>query len=125
MVFNATLTICQLYRGDKGTYSVEMKYVCSMLSQCLSMSSLIENARIIICVRDNVNPTIMRSSIMNIAEILPTGRSTTIIQYCIIYCRAIVIVIVWLLDLQLPCCEFESRSWRGVLDTTLCDKVCL
>ena len=22
-------------------------------------------------------------------------------------------------------CEFESRSWRGVLDTTLCHKVCL
>ena len=21
-------------------------------------------------------------------------------------------------------CEFESRSWWGVLDTTLCDKVC-
>ena len=21
-------------------------------------------------------------------------------------------------------CEFESRPWRGVLDTTLCDKVC-
>jgi hypothetical protein len=21
-------------------------------------------------------------------------------------------------------CEFESRSWRGVLDTTLCNKVC-
>ena len=21
-------------------------------------------------------------------------------------------------------CEFESRSFRGVLDTTLCDKVC-
>jgi hypothetical protein len=21
-------------------------------------------------------------------------------------------------------CEFESRSWRGVLDTTLCDEVC-
>ena len=21
-------------------------------------------------------------------------------------------------------CEFEHRSWRGVLDTTLCDKVC-
>jgi hypothetical protein len=21
-------------------------------------------------------------------------------------------------------CEFQSRSWRGVLDTTLCDKVC-
>jgi hypothetical protein len=20
--------------------------------------------------------------------------------------------------------EFEPRSWRGVLDTTLCDKVC-
>ena len=22
-------------------------------------------------------------------------------------------------------CEFESSSWRGVLDTTLCDKICL
>jgi len=21
-------------------------------------------------------------------------------------------------------CEFKSRLWRGVLDTTLCDKVC-
>jgi hypothetical protein len=21
-------------------------------------------------------------------------------------------------------CEFEPRSWQGVLDTTLCDKVC-
>ena len=21
-------------------------------------------------------------------------------------------------------CEFQPRSWRGVLDTTLCDKVC-
>jgi len=21
-------------------------------------------------------------------------------------------------------CEFEPRSWRDVLDTTLCDKVC-
>ena len=21
-------------------------------------------------------------------------------------------------------CEFESRLWRGVVDTTLCDKVC-
>ncbi len=21
-------------------------------------------------------------------------------------------------------CEFEPRSWRGVLDTTICDKVC-
>jgi hypothetical protein len=21
-------------------------------------------------------------------------------------------------------CEFESRSWQGVLDTTLCDQVC-
>ena len=21
-------------------------------------------------------------------------------------------------------CEFEPRSWRGVLDTTFCDKVC-
>ena len=31
-----------------------------------------------------------------------------------------VVVIVWQLDLR---CELESRSWRGVLDTTLCDKV--
>jgi hypothetical protein len=23
------------------------------------------------------------------------------------------------------CLEFEPRSWRGVLDTTLCDKACL
>jgi hypothetical protein len=23
-----------------------------------------------------------------------------------------------------PSCEFELRSMRGVLDTTLCDKVC-
>ena len=22
------------------------------------------------------------------------------------------------------CCEFEPRSWRGVLNTTLLDKVC-
>ena len=22
-------------------------------------------------------------------------------------------------------CEFESRSWQGVLDTTLCDQVCM
>jgi len=22
------------------------------------------------------------------------------------------------------CCEFESRSWQCVLDTTVCDKVC-
>ena len=21
-------------------------------------------------------------------------------------------------------CEFDNRSWRGILDTTLCDKVC-
>ena len=41
------------------------------------------------------------------------------------------VVVVWWLDLQLPVQsvpiitrEFERRSWRGVLDTTLCDKVC-
>ena len=42
---------------------------------------------------------------------------------------AIVVLIIWQLDLQLPyaisayhhySCEFEPRSWRGVLDTTLC-----
>jgi hypothetical protein len=42
--------------------------------------------------------------------------------------------IIWLFDLQLPVqsvsayhhksCEFEPRSWRGVLNTTLCDTVC-
>jgi hypothetical protein len=26
-------------------------------------------------------------------------------------------------DYQQQSCEFEPRSWRGVLDTTLCDKV--
>ena len=43
-----------------------------------------------------------------------------------------VVVIVWLLDIQYLCgssyhhwsYEFESRSWRGVLDTTICNKVC-
>jgi hypothetical protein len=42
-------------------------------------------------------------------------------------------VIVWYLILQLPMqsvpittnvVEFESRSWRGVLDTTISDEVC-
>jgi hypothetical protein len=37
-----------------------------------------------------------------------------------------------MIDLQLPMqsvaiitksCDFKPRSWRGVLDTTLCDKV--
>ena len=42
-------------------------------------------------------------------------------------------MIAWCIDLQLPVqpvpittkfIKFESCSWRGVLDTTLCDKVC-
>ena len=42
-------------------------------------------------------------------------------------------MIAWYSDLKLPnqalpitieVVEFESRSWRGVLDTTLCDKGC-
>ena len=46
---------------------------------------------------------------------------------------AFVVVIVWLLDLQLHVqpvpittniVGLEPRSWRGVLDTALCDKVC-
>jgi hypothetical protein len=46
----------------------------------------------------------------------------------------VVVVIVWLLDLQLPVqsvhittkvvSSIEPRSWWGVIDTTLCDKVC-
>ena len=28
------------------------------------------------------------------------------------------------LIIHLPSCEFEPHSWRGVLDTTLCDSVC-
>ena len=41
----------------------------------------------------------------------------------------VVVVIVWKFDLELheqsvPITEFESRSWLGVRDTTLCDKVC-
>jgi hypothetical protein len=43
------------------------------------------------------------------------------------------VVVVWQLDLKLTVqsvpittnsCEFEPSSWRGLLDTTLCDKVC-
>ena len=30
----------------------------------------------------------------------------------------------WIYNYQHYSCEFESRSWRGVLNTTLCDKVC-
>jgi hypothetical protein len=43
-----------------------------------------------------------------------------------LYNRDVVVMIVWLLDLQLPVqrCEFEPFSWWGVPDTTLCDKVC-
>jgi hypothetical protein len=41
-------------------------------------------------------------------------------QYVFIYDRA---VILWCLGLQLPV-SIETRSWRCVLDTTLCDKVC-
>jgi hypothetical protein len=46
----------------------------------------------------------------------------------------VVVVIVWYMDLQLPVqsvpitakdvSSFEPRSWGGVLDTTLCDKLC-
>ena len=43
------------------------------------------------------------------------------------------VVIVWLLDIQLPMqsvpittkvCDFKISLWQGVIDTTLCDKVC-
>ena len=52
-------------------------------------------------------------------------------RYILVYQGAVVIL--WLLDLQLPVqsvpittkvVSFESRSWQGLLDTTLCDKVC-
>ena len=41
----------------------------------------------------------------------------------------VVVVIVWSLDLQplvqsVPINTNIGSSWRGVLDTTLCDKVC-
>jgi hypothetical protein len=41
----------------------------------------------------------------------------------------VVVVIVWSLDLQphvqsVPITTNIGSSWRGVLDTTLCDKVC-
>jgi len=47
--------------------------------------------------------------------------------------RAVAIVIMWWLDVQLPVqsvpittkrFEFQPRSWWGVLDTALCAKVC-
>ena len=46
---------------------------------------------------------------------------------------AVMVVIVWLLDLQLPVqsvhittkvVSVNTIPWRSVLDTTLCDKVC-
>ena len=55
------------------------------------------------------------------------------VSICFTQIGTVVVVIVWYLDLQLPMqsmsittnrrCGFESRSWRGVLDTTLCDQV--
>jgi hypothetical protein len=30
----------------------------------------------------------------------------------------------WSVPITTKCCEFESHSWWGVLNTTLCDKVC-
>jgi hypothetical protein len=34
-------------------------------------------------------------------------------------------MILWLfITCRLMHCEFEPRSWRGVLNTTLCDKIC-
>ena len=43
------------------------------------------------------------------------GRDRLVVEFTITY--AISAYHHW-------CCEFESRSGRGVLDTTLCDKVC-
>ena len=46
------------------------------------------------------------------------------------YMGAVMVVIVWFITTYAigayhPLrCEFEPRSWRGVLDTTLYDKVC-
>jgi hypothetical protein len=61
----------------------------------------------------------------------PTKQSVE--TYCDCYCSsflslgAVVIVIVWLLDLQLPIQSMPLWVWIpfrwGVLDTTLCDKV--
>jgi hypothetical protein len=32
---------------------------------------------------------------------------------------------IWICNKHSESCEFEPCSWQGVLDTTLCDKVCL
>jgi hypothetical protein len=66
-------------------------------------------------------------------------KQSELMHYCPVLIHkivlgAVVVVIIWQLDLQLPvqcaigayhhlCCEFESCS-GGVLNTTLCDKVC-
>ena len=66
-------------------------------------------------------------------------KQSELMHYCPVLIHkivlvAVVVVIVWQLDLQLPvqcaisayhhlCCEFESCS-GGVLNTTSCDKVC-
>jgi len=45
----------------------------------------------------------------------------------------VMVVIVWVVGFTTTCaisdyhhksCKFESSSWRGVLNTTLCDKIC-
>ena len=124
MVFNATFSnmsvISWWWRYVFGWNKICLFYVKSMFTDVLTTRTCSYNYLCEKQCKSNCH-----AIIYHIAEILPTGRSTTIIQYFIIYCRAVVIVIVWLLDLHPSCCEFESRSWRGVLDTTLCDKFCL
>ena len=39
-------------------------------------------------------------------------------------CRAHDRILVGFTTICTLSCEFEPRSWRGVLDTTSCDKVC-
>ena len=43
-----------------------------------------------------------------------SGRDRMVVGFTITYVIS---------DYQHYCCEFESRSWRGVFDTLLCDIV--
>jgi hypothetical protein len=66
----------------------------------------------------------------NISSILFSSYRNNVWMVFTIYGGAVVVVIVWFITTYAigayhPLrCEFEPRSWRGVLDTTLYDKVC-
>ena len=70
-----------------------------------------------------MGPNLKRFRAFSLLTIFPTDISHVLYHFF----TYIVIGSAVLLNIQSYhhlSCEFESRSWRGVLDTTLCDKVC-